>query len=71
MEIKTRVPGVISEVLVKEGEHVEAKTVLAKIEAMKMFQSVLTPIAGTVSEILVEADSRVKAGAVLMVIEED
>lgn len=71
MEIKTRVPGVVSEILVKEGDHVDAKAVLAKIEAMKMFQSILTPVSGTVSEIMIEEDARVKAGAVLMVIDED
>ena len=71
MEIKTRVPGVISEVLVKEGDHVDAKAKLAVIEAMKMFQPVLTPVAGTVSEIAVEEGARVKGGAVLAVIDED
>ena len=36
MEIKTRVPGVVEEVLVKEGDQVSAKDVIVKIEAMKM-----------------------------------
>ena len=35
MEIKTRVPGVITEVKVKEGDHVDVKTQVATIEAMK------------------------------------
>ncbi|MCJ7835050.1 biotin/lipoyl-binding protein [Cuneatibacter sp. NSJ-177] len=70
MEIKTRVPGVITEVKVKEGDHVDVKTQVATIEAMKMFQPVLSPVAGIVAEVLVEEDQRVKGGDVLVVIEE-
>lgn len=70
MEIKTRVPGVVSEIKVKEGQQVEVKDQLAVMEAMKMFQPVLCPVAGTVAEILVEEGQRVSGGAVLMVIED-
>lgn len=69
MEIKTRVPGVLEELLVKEGDTVSAKDVVAKIEAMKMVQAILTPVSGEVTEVLVEAGSHIKAGQVLMVIE--
>lgn len=71
MQIKTRVPGVVSEILVREGEHVDAKTKLVVIEAMKMFQPVLAPVSGTVSELMVEEGTRVKGGGVLLVIDED
>ena len=71
MEIKTRVPGIITEVLVEEGQHVDVKTRVATIEAMKMMQGILSPVAGTVEEITVEPDERVKGGAVIMVIDED
>ncbi|MCD8010655.1 MAG: biotin/lipoyl-binding protein [Lachnospiraceae bacterium] len=69
MEIKSRVPGVIEEVLVEEGDQVEEKTVVAKLEAMKMVQKVLTPVSGEVTEVCVEKGARVKPGQVLMVIE--
>lgn len=71
MEIRARVPGAVESILVKEGDHVEVKDVLVKLEAMKMVQSVLTPKAGEVSEILVEEGDRVKSGQVIMTIEED
>lgn len=71
MQIKTRVPGVVSEILVREGEHVDVKTKLVVIEAMKMFQPVLAPVSGTVSELAVEEGTRVKGGGVLLVIDED
>lgn len=71
MEIKSRVPGTMEEIGVKEGDRVEVKDVLAKLEAMKMMQPVLSPVAGTVEEILVEEGERVKSGQVIMRIEED
>lgn len=69
MEIKTRVPGVVQKVMVKEGDEVNVKDVLAVLEAMKMEQSVLCPVAGTVSEVNIEVGDHVRAGAVLMVVE--
>lgn len=69
MEIKTRVPGMVQKIMVKEGDEVKVKDVLAVLEAMKMEQPVLSPVDGTVSEIKVEAGSRVRAGEVLMVVE--
>ena len=36
MEIKARIPGMVMEVKVKEGDTVKTKTVLAVMEAMKM-----------------------------------
>ena len=69
MEIKTRVPGVVEEILVKEGDEVSAKDLIVKIEAMKMQQYILTPVAGEVTEICVEKGDHIKAGQVLAVIE--
>ena len=69
MEIKARVPGEVQEVFVKEGDQVKAKDVVAKLEAMKMAQTILSPVDGEVVEIKIEKGDRVRAGAVLMVIE--
>lgn len=69
MEIKTRVPGVVQKILVKEGDEVKVKDSLAVLEAMKMEQAVLCPVDGTVSEIKIEEGDHVRAGAVLMVVE--
>lgn len=71
MEIKSRVPGTIEEIMVKEGDAVAVKDILVKLEAMKMMQPVLAPAAGTVEEILVEEGERVKSGQVIMRIEEE
>lgn len=69
MEIKTRIPGVVEEILVKEGDQVKEKDVLIKMEAMKMLQSVPSPLDGQVTEIKVAVGDRVRAGSVLMVVE--
>lgn len=69
MEIKTRVPGMVQEIFVKPGDQVKIKDVVAKMEAMKMVQSILSPVEGEVVEVMVEQGERVRGGAVLMVIE--
>lgn len=69
MEIKARVPGVVEEINVKEGDTVAKKDVVMKLEAMKMATPVLAPMDGEVTEICVEKGDHVKGGQVLMVIE--
>ena len=69
MEIKARIPGMVMEVKVKEGDTVKTKTVLAVMEAMKMEQPIASPVEGRVKEIRVAVKDKVKAGQVLMVIE--
>jgi len=69
MEIKTRVPGVVQKILVKEGDTVKMKDGLVILEAMKMQQTVPCPVDGTVSEVKVEEGDHVRAGMVLMVVE--
>lgn len=69
MEIKSRMPGVLMELKVAIGDLVEAKSVVAIMEAMKMKQAVPAPVAGTVKEIRYNNGDRVDAGSVIMVIE--
>ena len=69
MEIKARIPGMITEVKVKEGDSVKVKTVLAVMEAMKMEQPIASPVEGVVKEVKVAVKDKVKAGQVLLVVE--
>lgn len=69
MEIKARVPGMIAEVKVNEGDHVEVKDVLMVMEAMKMEQPIPCPVAGEVVELRVGKGDRVRSGDVLAVVE--
>jgi acetyl/propionyl-CoA carboxylase alpha subunit len=59
-------PGVVLQVLVTEGDRVEARRPLAVLEAMKMETPVLCPFDATIGRVHVEAGDRVVAGAVIV-----
>ena len=69
MEIKARIPGMVTAVNVKVGDAVKVKTVVGVMEAMKMEPPIASPVEGRVKEIRVGVKDKVKAGQVLMVIE--
>lgn len=69
MEIKARIPGMITAVNVKEGDSVKVKTIVGIMEAMKMEQPIASPVEGVVKEIKISVKEKVKAGQVLMIIE--
>jgi propionyl-CoA carboxylase alpha chain len=64
-------PGVIIDVRVEVGQHVEAGETLMVMEAMKMEHVITSPSTGTVGEILVTTTQQVDSGAVLLTIEPD
>ena len=55
---------------VSEGDLVEAGTVVASIEAMKMEASITTPVAGTVERLAIGGPSQVEGGDLVLVIAE-
>lgn len=69
MEIKARIPGMITAINVKVGDAVKVKAIVGVMEAMKMEQPIASPVEGQVKEIRVAVKDKVKAGQVLMVIE--
>lgn len=69
MEIKARIPGMITAINVKEGDSVKVKSIVGVMEAMKMEQPIASPAEGVVKEVKVAVKDKVKAGQVLMVIE--
>ncbi len=68
-DVTTTMPGTVVEVLVKEGEHVEAGAPLLIAEAMKMETEIRAPISGTVTAIHVEKGARVNPDETLVHIE--
>lgn len=62
-------PGTVIEVLVAEGDTVEAGQPLIILEAMKMEHTITAPTAGTVSEVLYAAGDLVGDGAELLILE--
>ena len=69
MEIKTRVPGMVVDVKVNEGDHVDVKDVLMVMQTMKMEQPIPSPVAGEVVELRVQKGDRVRSGDVLAGVE--
>lgn len=53
-------PGKITQILVKVGDHVEAGDTLLKMEAMKMEHTIRAPVSGTVDEIRYVVDDIVE-----------
>ena len=65
--IKAMLPGVVTKILVKEGDEVKAGETIMIIEAMKMENEVKSPKAGTIKQIVVKEGDRVETGDVLAV----
>ena len=70
-EVRAPMPALVTEVLVKAGDHVDAGQVLLKIEAMKMENQVCSPSTGTVEEICTSSGRDVKEGELLVRIKPD
>jgi len=63
-------PGTIVEVLVQEGQEVEAGDPVLITEAMKMETEIQAPISGTIRQINVGKGDRVNPDEALIVIEQ-
>ena len=66
MQVGSSIPGMVSKVCVKQGDHVEKDQVLAIIEAMKMETAITARTAGTVQAIRIKEGQPVKARELLM-----
>lgn len=69
VEIKAAMPGRVVNVLVSEGDQVNADQGVVVVEAMKMENEVKSPKQGKVLEVKVAAGQAVEKGQVMMVIE--
>ena len=67
-QVGAAMPGLVSRVLVREGDTVERNQVLLVLEAMKMETSVVARMSGKVDRLLVKEGAVVKAGELLAVI---
>jgi biotin carboxyl carrier protein len=68
-EVISYIPGTIRQVLVKEGDTVEAGQKLLVLEAMKMMNIVYSPITGRIKSVLVKPGDRQPKGMVMIVFE--
>ena len=67
--ITAPLPGLIWDILVKEGQQVEANEPLLVLEAMKMQNEIFSDFAGVVTSIPVKKGDTVNSGDVLVEIE--
>lgn len=64
--IKAPIPGLITELLVAEGDTVESGQIVAKMEAMKMENNILASADCTITAIMVKVGDSVLEGDVLI-----
>ena len=69
-DVTTTMPGLIVEVLVKEGTRVEKGAPLFVIEAMKMQSEIASPVMGTIEAIHISKDDHVEPGETLISIQQ-
>lgn len=68
-QVGASIPGAVSKINVKVGDHVEKDQTLMIIEAMKLETAVTARMEGTIAEVLVAEGDTVKGGQLLMTIQ--
>jgi 3-methylcrotonyl-CoA carboxylase alpha subunit len=69
--IRALMPGLVTDVLVQAGDHVEAGTIAVVMEAMKLIQNLPCPMTGTIKQVLCTAGDTVTGGSLLVAIDPD
>ncbi len=64
--VKAPMPGLVVDVLVKEGQPVDSGQPLLVLESMKMQMQLRSPLAGHVSKVIVQNKAHVEKGALLV-----
>ncbi len=70
-EIKSIIPGVVTSLEVKVGDHVQKGDHIMTFEAMKMLNLVLAPFDGVVETILVKEGEKVPKGGLMIYLKSD
>ncbi|PKP37009.1 MAG: acetyl-CoA carboxylase biotin carboxyl carrier protein subunit [Bacteroidetes bacterium HGW-Bacteroidetes-14] len=70
-EIHSVIPGVVTSITVKEGEHVTKGAELMVYEAMKMQNIIRAPFDGTVDKIHVQAGEKTAKGVLMIYLKSD
>ena len=68
-QIIAPMPGMVAEVLVSEGQKIDAGQDVIVIEAMKLFQTLVAPKEGMVKAIRCQAGDAVESGAILIAVD--
>lgn len=65
-EVSAPMPGMVVDVLVKEGQRVDSGEPLVVLESMKMQMQLRSPFSGQVSRVVVDPRAQVEKGALLV-----
>jgi pyruvate carboxylase subunit B len=68
-ELHAPMPGLVVDVMVAEGDTVEAGQPVVVVEAMKMQNALVAPLSGRVTAVRVQAGATVDSGALLLKIQ--
>ena len=68
-EIKAPIAGIISEILVKEGDFIKREQKVLLLSSMKMENEIVSDFEGRIKEILVKKNQEVKEGDTLIILE--
>jgi biotin carboxyl carrier protein len=70
-EVKSIIPGVVTSLEIKEGDHVVKGSHIMTFEAMKMQNLVLAPFDGTIEKIFVKEGEKVPKGGIMLFLKSD
>ncbi|HCV15839.1 MAG TPA: hypothetical protein DF637_05860 [Rikenellaceae bacterium] len=70
-EVKSIIPGVVTSLEIKEGDHVIKGSHIMTFEAMKMQNLVLAPFDGTIEKIFVKEGEKVPKGGLMLFLKSD
>lgn len=65
-EIRSIIPGIVTDIKVKKGEKVSAGDILITLEAMKMYNDIEAEMKGRVAEVNVKRGDRVSKGQLMI-----
>ncbi|HAH23014.1 MAG TPA: acetyl-CoA carboxylase biotin carboxyl carrier protein subunit [Prolixibacteraceae bacterium] len=67
--IKSYIPGTVIDILIKEGQKVEAGDSIMILDAMKMYNDIKMPFKGTIQKINIEKGQKIPKNYVMIEIE--
>ena len=65
-QIQAQIPGLVSQLFVKEGENVKLNQKLLTLEAMKMENEIISPVEGVVKNIFCNIGDNIEKGNTIM-----
>ena len=68
-EVKAPIPGLVTKIHLREGDHIDQGQGVLILEAMKMENEIKSPAAGKIKKIMVQSGKNVEKGQPLFIVE--